>query len=91
MPSRHCYTWKQKDGRRQAKCRWVGRGDKDPDLAELETYSPIVSKEAWMMSMQLNVSMGFDIELGDISSAFMNGYRYQRKQGPLYCELPADG
>eukprot|EP00959_Pyramimonas_sp_CCMP1952_P468365 9493130-Pyramimonas_sp.AAC.1 len=35
--------------------------------------------------------MGFDIELGDISSAFMNGYRYQRKQGPLYCELPADG
>eukprot|EP00959_Pyramimonas_sp_CCMP1952_P269572 5635676-Pyramimonas_sp.AAC.1 len=35
--------------------------------------------------------MGFDIELGDISSAFMNGHRYQRKQGPLYCELPADG
>ena len=51
----------------------------------------MVTKDAWMMSLQLNVSHGFDIELGDISSAFMNGLPYQRKQGPLYCELPKDG
>ena len=55
-----------KDGNRAAKRRRVGRGDKGPDLAELEARSSMISKEAWMMSTQLIVSMGFDIELGDI-------------------------
>ena len=91
VPSRHCYSWKYKDGKRVGKCRWVGRGDKDPDLKELNTYSPMITREAWMASMQANVSHGFTIELGDISSAFMNGLPLERKNGPIYCELPAGG
>ena len=51
----------------------------------------MVTKDAWMASPQANVSHGLDIELGDISSAFLNGNPFKREKGPLYCELPPDG
>ena len=41
--------------------------------------------------MQFLASNNFDVELGDISSAFMNGLPYLFEGGHLYCELPPDG
>ena len=91
LASRHCYTWKPTEEGETAKCRWVALGHQHPGLAKLMTYAPMVTKESWMMAVQFLASFGFDLELGDISSAFMNGLPYLYDGEHLYCELPPDG
>ena len=91
LGSRHCYSWKPTDEDQIAKCRWVALGHQHPGLAKLMTYAPMVTKESWMLAMQYLASGGFEMELGDISSAFMNGLPYLFEGGHLYCELPPDG
>ena len=91
LGSRHCYSWKPTDEDQIAKCRWVALGHQHPGLVKLMTYAPMVTKESWMLAMQYLASGGFEMELGDISSAFMNGLPYLFEGGHLYCELPPDG
>ena len=82
--SRHLDFWKDKDGRQVAKARWVAVGHTDSDLKDLTTYSPIVSGDSWMLCLQVLSWHGWTVELGDISSVFMNGEFFRRQNGAVY-------
>ena len=52
------------------------------------TQSPTVSQLGRMLSCQMIVSNGWDLQLGDIRGAFLEADALDRKKGSLYSSLP---
>ena len=77
------------------KTRWCLRGYLNPDVMELvgsgSTQSPTVSQLGRMLSCQMIVSNGWNLQLGDIRGAFLEPDSLDRKQAPLYSSLPPGG
>ena len=71
IPSRFVVTRPSPD---DFKARWCLRGYLDPDVMELvgsgSTQSPTVSQLGRMLSCQMIVSNGWNLQLGDIRGAF---------------------
>ena len=71
------------------------RGHVDPDVMELvgngSTQFPTVSQLGRMLSCQMIVSNGWNLQLGDIRRAFLEADALDRKQGPLYSSLLSGG
>ncbi|CAK0909173.1 unnamed protein product, partial [Prorocentrum cordatum] len=60
-------------GWRMAKARWTVQGHTDPDLLELETYSPVVGKDSVFLILQILCTNKWTLQLADITSAFTAG------------------
>ena len=77
------------------KSRWCLQGHLDPDLeAKAEDGAlqpPTLSQPSRVMLMQLLVSHGWELQLGDIEGAFMEAGPLDAKYRPLYARIPAGG
>ena len=92
IPSRFVVT---RPNPEEFKARWCLRGYLDPDVMELDgsgsTQSPTVSQLGRMLSRQMIVSNGWNLQLGDIRGAFLEADSLDRKQGPLYSSFLPGG
>ena len=76
----------------KAKSRGVVPGYKDPQLlkGELTTDAPTLTAEATSIILQEAASNGWDIQAGDVDSAFLNG-RYLDKGRVVFFKAPKGG
>ena len=94
LPSRVVRRWKPAEQPGQPpsmKSRWCIRGDKDPDLLNLERYAPTVTTAVVAITMQVAANMGFRGTVGDLKNAFMQSDKLHRKWGRLFCRQPRRG
>ena len=73
----------------KAKSRGTVPGYKDPQLLEggLKTNSPTMTAEATAILLQWAASEGWDLQQGDVDSAFLNG-RYLSGDRIVYFKAP---
>lgn len=74
----------------KAKARWIARGDKDPDVFQVESSSPVIGRDTFFLGLQMIASKRWRVHFADFSQAFMQGSALNR-HSPLYCELPTGG
>ena len=60
----------------------------DPDLTEVERETQTVNTNTVLLGLQAIASHGFDLALGDIKDALLQGGALDRNGGPLYAEPP---
>lgn len=72
---------------RKAKSRWIVRGDRDPDVFQVETTAPVIARDTMFIGLQLIASFGWTVFFADFSQAFMQGGELIRNE-PLFCEIP---
>ena len=76
MSSRWILTWKRDDnapGGQKAKARLVVRGFQDPEVGQIDTESPTLSRDSRMLLFQTVSSKGWQIQNFDITTAFLRG------------------
>ena len=73
------------------KSRFCIRGDKDPDIFDLERFSPTVNTMNLNIVLQIAVSEQMEIGLGDLKNAFCQSLPLVRKNGKLYFKQPSEG
>ena len=76
MSSRWVLTWKLDDKvqeGRKAKARLVVRGYQDPELHQVDTDSPTLSRDARMILLQVIASSKWRVQNFDIKTAFLRG------------------
>ena len=72
------------------KARLTARGDQDPELLSLvrnqQTTAPTVSTNGKVVTLQVIASLGADVELGDVTGAFLESAELSRLEIrlPLY-------
>ena len=77
LPSRWLEEWKLKEGEWIIKCRLVLKGFAESNQATLETSSPTASRLAHKVIMVQAAMEGWDIDSLDVSTAFLQGYRFE--------------
>ena len=86
VPSRMVLVEKCDEGNRFVKAPLTARGDQDPELLFLvrnqQTSAPTVSTNGKVVTLQVTASFGADVELGDVTGAFLESAELSR-QGPL--------
>ena len=95
VPSRLVLVEKMEEtGEPIVKARWTARGDKDPDLFALVregcTQAPTISSNGRYTVMQTIASMGFKLQLGDVTGAFLEADEMTRTNGKLFMSVPAN-
>ena len=95
IPSRLVLVEKMEDtGEPVVKARWTVRGDKDPDLFALVregcTQAPTISSNGRYTVMQIIASMGFKLQLRDVTGAFLEADGITRSKGKLFMSAPAN-
>ena len=100
VPSRVVYTWKLEESKelmsdlleREAKGRWTIKGYASPHLEEEhqegKLTAPTLTQVGKMCALQSLASMGWRMELGDVSGAFLESDPMDKE---LYAEQPAEG
>ena len=73
------------------KSRICLRGDKDPDILELERFSPTLNTVNFNILLQLAANEGMRATVGDLKNAFCQSQPLQRPNGPLYFQQPKEG
>eukprot|EP00435_Cladocopium_sp_Y103_P012580 s2098_g3.t1 len=73
------------------KSRLCIRGDKDPDIFDLERFSPTVCTMNLNVVIQLAVNENMEIGIGDLKNAFCQSQPLMRKNGALYFKQPQEG
>ena len=89
ITSRLVLRWKPTDEGPKAKARWCVRGFQDPDVHLIERSAPTPSLTTLQTFFQVAASLQFEAEVGDVSTAFMQGSPAKRDK-PLYA-APPDG
>ena len=91
MIMRWVLTWKPIPGTpaQKAKARLVVRGFQDPDLTELRTEAPTLSRHARHLLLQVSSSMKWKLLNGDVKTAFLQGDR-DEGQREVYVEPNPD-
>ena len=83
------------DGNRFVKARLTARGDQDPELLSLvrnqQTSAPTVSTNGKVVTLQVTASLGADVELGDVTGAFLESAECSRQGGKLFFRQPPGG
>ena len=95
VPSKLVLTTKLEDsGEEVVKARWTARGDKDPDLFSLvregKTQAPTISSNGRYTVLQVCASCEFEMQLGDVTGAFLEADALERSAGPLYMSSPSN-
>lgn len=73
------------------KSRLCIRGDQDPDIMELERFSPTLNTTNFNLLLQLAANEHMVATVGDLKNAFCQSQPLQRANGPLYFQLPKEG
>ena len=88
VPSRMVLEKCDDDGNRCVKARLTARGDQDPQLLSLVrnqlTSAPTVSTDGKVVALQVIASSGADVELGDVTGAFLESAELRRQGGKLF-------
>jgi len=97
MPMRHLYVDKNAQARNEnptlevlARARLLVPGFKDPYWQQglVRTMAPTLSNYALKLVLLYAAANGWSIDLGDVSSAFLNGFEISRD---LWCSAPPEG
>ena len=96
VPSRTVLVEKcDDDGNRFVTARLTARGDQDPELLSLVknqlTSAPSVSTNDKVVTVQVTASLGADVELGDVTGAFLESAELRRQGGKLFLRQPSSG
>ena len=96
VPSRMVLVEKcDDDGNRVVKARLTARGDQDPELLSLvrnqQTSAPTVSTNSKVVTLQVIATLGADVELGDVTGAFLESAELNRQGGKLFLRQPSGG
>ena len=93
IPSRFVLTKKSGELGQQwkAKARWILLGHKDPDVLEMERFSPTPATPTVMLALQILSSMKYKVVIMDVTSAFGQSDPQTRPQGNLYASMPTSG
>ena len=67
------------------KSRWCIRGDRDPDILELERFAPTVATSSLQVALQAAMNHDLKMKVGDLKSAFTQSAPLCRKKGKIYC------
>ena len=92
MDTRWARTWKADDSKpsgRRAKALLIIKGFTDPDLLDIESHSPTLTRKGFMTVLQSVCSHGHKLQFGDVQ-AFNTGDSIKREQ-PLFARMPPDG
>ena len=77
------------------KARLTARGDQDPELLSLvrntQTSAPTVSTNGKVVTLPVIASFGADVELGDVTGAFLESAELSRQGGKLFLRQPFAG
>ena len=77
------------------KARLTARGDQDPELLSLvrnqQTSAPTVSTNGKVVPLQVIASLGADVELGDVTGAFLGSAELCRQGVKLFLRQPPGG
>ena len=96
VPSRIVLVEKCDDeGNRFVKARLTARGDQDPELLSLvrnqQTSAPTVSTNSKVVTLEVIASLVADVELGDVTGAFLESAELSRQGGKLFLRQPSGG
>ena len=94
LPARMVRRWKpaEQPGEPDVrKSRWCIRGDKDPDLLDLERYAPTLNTTSFGVLLQIAASMRYAASVGDLKNAFCQSMPLLRAGGKLYAAQPKSG
>ena len=86
MDTRWVRTWKPEESRTSGR----PKGVTDPDLPDIESHSPSLTREGLMTVLQSVCSHGHKLQFGDVQQAFNTGDPITRGQ-PLFVRIPPDG
>lgn len=90
LSSRWVLTWKEDKSSpsgRKAKARLVIKGFQDPDIGQLSSDSPTLTRDARMLLLQTVSSKNWNIQAFDITTAFLRGKSDKRE---LAMEAPPE-
>ena len=73
------------------KSRLCIRGDLDPDILDLERFSPTVTTANFNVALQLAANDGVTATVGDLKNAFCQSQPLHRANGKLYFKQPEGG
>eukprot|EP00434_Breviolum_minutum_P028536 symbB.v1.2.025243.t2/scaffold2441.1/size78965/1 len=73
------------------KSRLCLRGDLDPDILELERFSPTINTMNFNLLLQLAANSSMSAAVADFSNAFCQSKPLEREKGPLFFAPPAGG
>ena len=73
------------------KSRLCIRGDKDPDILQLERFSPTINTLNFNLLLQTAANEGMKASVADFSNAFCQSKPLNRPNGELYFSLPPEG
>ena len=76
-------------GETKAKARLVVKGFTDPDLTEILSVSPTLSRLSRQLILQLSASRGFRFRKGDVKTPFLSGDREEARRD-VYAEPPQE-
>ena len=96
VPSRMVLVDKCDDeGHRFVKARLTARGDQDPELLShvrnQQTSALMVSTNGKVLTPQVIGFLGADVELGDVTGAFLESAESSRQGGKLFLRQPSGG
>ena len=74
---------------RRGKARLTIKGFTDPDLPDIESHSPSLTREGFMTVLQSVCSHGHKLQFGDVQQAFNTGDPINRGQ-LLFVRMPHD-
>ena len=93
MDTRWARTWKPDESKpsgRRAKARLIVKGFTDPDLLDVESHSPTLTREGLTTVLQSVCSHGHKLQFGDVQQAFNTLHPIKREQ-PLFVRMPPGG
>ena len=82
MTMRWVHTWKvaEDTGETNAKARLVVKGFTDPDLTEIPSESPTLSRLSRQLILQIAASRGFRLRRSDAKTPSSSGYREEARR-----------
>lgn len=73
------------------KSRLCIRGDLDPDILDLERFSPTLNTVNFSVLLQIAANEGMKATVGDLKNAFCQSQPLERPKGRLYFQQPKEG
>ena len=73
------------------KSRLCIRGDLDPDILELERFSPTLNTVNFNVLLQIAANQKMTTTVGDLKNAFCQSQPLHRPKGSLYFQQPKEG
>ena len=89
MAMRWILTWKEAPECTKARARLVAKGFTDLDLLTIRAEAPTLSKIGRHCLIQMACSHNMKIEVGDVSAAFLQGYKEENDRD-VYLEPTVD-